>query len=166
MAKRVFPGGHCTTLEEADRQEVMEEYARLLRRSGYTERLGHEVISDALRGHQKLVEGEGGRPVDLPRSCQREERRRRRGEKGERWYRRERRGTRMREGLFIIPPTPGSVLAKAFKTVYQEELRGSNIQMCVTERGGRRLGDQFGSTAPGASSRGHCRRDQCFPCNS
>ena len=38
--------------------------------------------------------------------------------------------------------------------------------MCVTERGGRRLGDQLGTTAPGASSREHCRRDQCFTCNT
>ena len=155
-------------LEEADRKEVMEEFARLLRRSGYTERFRYEVISDAVRGHQKLVKGEreGGRPVDRPRSYQREERRGRREEKGERWYRREKRGTRMREGLFIIPPTPGSVLAKAFQKVCLEELKGSNIQMCVTERGGRRLGDELGTTAPGASSREHCRREQCFPCHS
>ena len=45
-----------TNLEEHKKVEVMEEYARLLRRSGYSERFRHEVISDAIRGHQKLLQ--------------------------------------------------------------------------------------------------------------
>ena len=155
-------------LGEEHTVEVMEEFARMLKRSGYTERFRHEVISDAIRGHQKLVQGEeaGGRPVDRPRTYQQEERRRRRQEKGERWFRKEERSTRVREGVFIIPPTPGSILAKAFKKICQEELKGSNIQMSVTERGGRRLGDELGVTVPGASSKEACMRQKCFPCNS
>ena len=43
-------------LEECKKVEVMEDYARLLRRSGYSERFRHEVISDAIRGHQKLLQ--------------------------------------------------------------------------------------------------------------
>ena len=146
----------------------MEDYARLLKRSGYSERFRHEVISDALRGHQKLLreEAEGGRPVDRPRGYQEVERRRRREEKGERWYRREARGTRVREGVIIIPPTPNSVLAKRMKKICQEELRGTNISMGVQERGGRRLGQELGVTVPGRSGREHCRREKCFPCNS
>ena len=94
----------------------MEDYARLLRRSGYSERFRHEVISDAIRGHQKLLQEvvEGKRPLYRPRGFQEEERRRRRQEKGERWYRREERGTKVREGVFIIPPKPESRLAKTF----------------------------------------------------
>ena len=72
----------------------------------------------------------------------------------------------MREGVFIIPPTPNSVLAKAFKKICQEELKGTNIQMAVTERGGRRLGEELGVTVPGASRREACGRAKCFPCNS
>ena len=43
----------------------MEDYARLLRRSGYSERFRHEVISDTIRSdHQKLLQevSEGKRP--------------------------------------------------------------------------------------------------------
>ena len=47
----------------------------------------------------------------------------------------------MREGVFIIPPTPQSLLAKTFKKICTEELKGTNITMAVTERGGRRLGE-------------------------
>ena len=121
----------------------MEDYARLLRRSGYSERFRHEVISDAIRGHQKLLQevAEGKRPLNRPRGFQEEDRRRRRQEKGERWYRREERGTKVREGVFIIPPTPQSLLAKTFKKICTEELKGTNITMAVTERGGRRLGE-------------------------
>ena len=104
--------------------------------------------------------------MDRPRSYKEGERRRRRQEKGGRWYRREERSTRMREGVFIIPPTKNSVLAKAFKKICQEELKGTNIQMSVTERGGRRLGEELGVTVPGASRREECGRPKCFPCNS
>ena len=57
-----------------------------------------EVISDAVRGFKKLVEAEegGGRPVDRPREYQEASRRRQREEKGSRYYRKERRGTRVR----------------------------------------------------------------------
>ena len=155
-------------LEEPLRINVMEDYARMLKRSGYSERFRHEVISDSLRGYQKLLLGEreGGRPVDRSKRYQQLERRRRKQEKGERWYRREARGTRIREGIFIIPPTPHSVMAKEFKKICQEELRGTNISMGVTERGGRRLGQELGCTLPGRSSREPCGRGKCFPCNT
>ena len=155
-------------LEEVKRVEVMEDYARLLKRSGYSERFRHEVISDALRGHQKLLHGEatGGRPVDRPRSFQEVERRRRRRDKGDRWYRREARGTNKKEGIFIVPPTPGGLLAKTLRRICQEELKGTSISMGVTERGGRRLGQELGCTVPGRSTREHCGREKCFPCGT
>ena len=155
-------------LEERKKVEVMEDYARLLRRSGYSERFRHEVISDAVRGHQKLLHevSEGKRPLNRPRGFHEEERRRKREEKGERWYRREERGSQVREGVFIIPPTPGSLLAKAFKNICQEELRGTKISMAVTERGGRRLGQELGCTVPGKSDKEHCKRETCFTCNT
>ena len=66
-------------LEESLRNEVMEDYARLLRRSGYSERFRYEAISNALRGYQKLVLAEdvGRRLVDRPRSFQEAGRRKR-----------------------------------------------------------------------------------------
>ena len=155
-------------LEEQKKVKVMEDYAKLLKRSGYSERFRYEVISDAIKGHQKLIqeEAEGRRPLNRPRGFQEEERRRKRQEKVGRWYRREERCSKVREGVFIIPPTPDSVLAKAFKKICEEELRGKNISMAVSERGGRRLGQELGCTVPGQSLREHCRREKCFPCNT
>ena len=117
-------------LEEADRKEVMEDFARLLKRSGYSERFRYEVISDAVRGHQKLVDGErkGGRPVDRPRSYQREQRRRGREEKGERWYRRERRGTKVR--IFHLDPDTRMNSKNEFKqgtNIFIQPLRGVGV---------------------------------------
>ena len=157
-----------TNLKEEVKVEVMEEYARMLKRSGYSERFRHEVISDALRCHKKMLEAEsrGGRPVDRPRQYQEVERRWRRVEKKTRYYRRYGRGTKVREGVFIIPPTPNSLLAKEMQKICEEELRGSNISMSVQERGGRRLGQELGITVPGGSSKDHCRREKCFPCNT
>ena len=155
-------------LDEAIKTEVMEDYAKTLKRSGYSERFRHEIISDALKGHAKMVkaEAEGGRPVDRPREYQEKERRKAKSDKRERYYRNERRGMRVREGVFIVPPTPDSCLANELKRVCKEELRGSNIAMSVQERGGRTLGQELGTTVPGRSSRRHCQRDNCFPCNS
>ena len=155
-------------LDEQIKVEIMEDFARMLKRSGYSERFRHEVISDALRCHQKMLttEAEGGRPVDRPRDYQPRERRRRREEKRERFYRKEARGTKVREGLFIIPPTPNSVLAKELKEVCKEELKGSNISITVQERGGRTLGQELGVKIAGKSKKEHCRRDDCFPCGT
>ena len=118
--------------------------------------------------HQKLFQevSEGKRPLNRPRGFQEDERRRKRQEKGERWYRWEERGTKVREGVFIIPPTPGSALAKTFKNICREELRGTNISIAVTERGGRRLGQELGCTVPGKNEKEHCMRETCFTCNT
>ena len=157
-----------SNLEESKKVEVMEDYARMLRRSGYSERFRYEVISDAIKGHQKLLQeaAEGKRPLNRPRGFQEEKRRQKRQEKGERWYRREERNSKVREGVFIIPPTPESVLAKTFKKICQEELKGTNISIAVTERGGRTLGQELGCVVPGKSEREHCKREKCFPCNT
>ena len=48
--------------------------------------------------------------MDRPRSYDEEGRRRRKREKRERWYRREPRGTNIREGVIIVPPTPEGIL--------------------------------------------------------
>ena len=53
-------------LEEHKKIEVMEEFAKMLRRSGYSEKFRFEVISDAVQGYQKMVkrEKEGSQSTD------------------------------------------------------------------------------------------------------
>ena len=80
--------------------------------------------------------------------------------------RKEKRGTNIREGVIIVPPTPESSLAKALKKVCDEELRGSKISLSVQERGGKQLGQLLGTSVPGASSKKNCGRQTCFPCNT
>ena len=155
-------------LEDKERVEVMEDFARLMKRSGYKERFRHEVISDALKGHAKRVkeEEEGRRPLNRPRRYEEEKRRRAKEDKKERWYRKEARGSRVREGVLILPPTPHSILAMELQRICKEELEGCNISITTMERGGTRLGQVLGTTLPGASQREHCGRVRCFPCNS
>ena len=61
---------HCCSpnLEREVKNEIMEDFAKMLRRSGYKERFRHEIISDAIRGYEKRKEEErrGGRPMDRP----------------------------------------------------------------------------------------------------
>ena len=61
-------------LEEHKKIEVMEEFAKMLRRSGYSEKFRFEVISDAVQGYQKMVkrENEGGQPVNRPKDFEEE----------------------------------------------------------------------------------------------
>ena len=66
-------------------------------------------------------EMDGGQPVDRPREYDEIGRRKKKDEKRTRWFRKEPRGTNIREGVLIIPPTPESALAKAFKKVCKEE---------------------------------------------
>ena len=155
-------------LEEHKKTEVMEEYARMLKRSGYPERFRHEIISDAVQGFKNMQkrEIEGGQPVDRPRNYDEEGRRRRKLDKRGRWYRREPRGTSIREGVIIVPPTPDGALAMALKKACEEELRGSKISVSVVERGGKQLGQVLGTSVPGANERKHCQRPLCFPCNT
>ena len=155
-------------LNQSTRDEIMEDFARMLKRSGYSERFRHEVISDAVRGYQKKLqkEAEGGRPVDRPREYQEVERRMARTEKRERYYRKENRSSKVREGVIITPPTPNSILANEMKKICVEELRGSNISLSVQERGGRRLAQELGVTVPGGSQKLNCQRFNCFPCNT
>ena len=157
-----------SNLDKEEMVEVMEEFARTMRRSGYEERFRHEVITDAMRGYQKLVreEEQGGRPLDRPREYREEERRRRKEEKRERFYRKEQRGTKVREAVIIIPPTPNSILAERMRKTCKEEMKESNIRVTIQERGGRRLGQALGITTPGARGVLHCGRDGCFPCNT
>ena len=157
-----------SNLEEHKKVKVLEDFARLLRRSGYSEKFRHEVISDALRGFKKMVkrEEDGGQPVDRPREFEEGERRRRKEEKVGRWFRKEQRGTNIREGVIIIPPTPEGVLAKELKKVCEEELKDAKIKINIQERGGKQLGQILGTSVPGASSRRNCSRPNCFPCNT
>ena len=121
-----------------------------------------------MRGYKKREEEErrGGRPLDRPRQYEEEQRRKRKEEKRERFYRKEKRGTDIREGVFILPPTPNGILAKEILRVCKEELTDSKLSITVQERGGRRLGSVLGVTVPGRSKRESCRRDACFPCNT
>ena len=120
-------------LDERERVKVMEDFARLMKRSGYKERFRHEVISDALQGYAKRVkeEEEGRRPLNRPKKFEEDKRRKKKEEKKERWYRKEERGSRVREGVLIIPPTPHSVLAKELRRIFQEELKGSSMSITI-----------------------------------
>ena len=78
----------------------------------------------------------------LPRSYDEDGRRRRKREKRERWYRREPRGTSIRElesSFMIVPPTPEGILVKELRKACKEELKGTKISIRVQERGGRQL---------------------------
>ena len=155
-------------LEREEVVEVMKDFARMMRRSGFCQKFRHEVITDAIKGHEKRVkeEEDGGRPVDRPREYQERERRKRREEKRQRFYRKEKRGTTVREAVIIIPPTPEGILAEKMKKICREEMKENNIRLTIQERGERKLGHTLGHSVPGARGTLNCEREKCFVCNS
>ena len=92
-------------------------------------------------------EEDGGQPVDRPREFEEGERRRRKEEKVGRWFRKEQRGTNIREGVIIIPPTPEGVLAKALKRVCEEELKDAKKDSRTRWKA---VGTDFGHNSSGS----------------
>ena len=92
-----------------------------------------------------------------------EEREERRKEK---FYRKEKRGTTVREAVIIIPPTPDGILTEKMKKICKEEMKENNIRLTIQERGGRKLGHTLGHSVPGARGTLNCERERCFVCNS
>ena len=45
-------------LERREVVEVMEDFAKMMKRSGYSEKFRHEIISDAVKGHEKRIQQE------------------------------------------------------------------------------------------------------------
>ena len=65
-----------------------------------------------------------------------EEREERRKEK---FYRKEKRGTTVREAVIIIPPTPDGILTEKMKKICKEEMKENNIRLTIQERGEENL---------------------------
>merc|ERR1712218_632469 len=45
-------------LERREVVEVMEDFAKMMKRSGYSEKFRHEIIGDAVKGHEKKIQQE------------------------------------------------------------------------------------------------------------
>ena len=152
---------HSRGLDTERRRQVIEDWCRKLRRSGYPATIRHEVIKAASERFKKMCHEEdtGVRPIHRSREWKIEERRREKETKKTRWHKR-------KEDQVSVPllldPTQGQ-MTKEMKGVCQkvEEVTGWRIP--VVERAGTSV--RSIDKAEPLKEEG-CRRLDCFPCTS
>ena len=109
--------------------------------------------------HMLEVERAGGRPVNLPRSWDEDNRRKKKDLQAKNWF---------RKGGFdvplFVPCTPGGELAKRISNIEKLNNQGRTIRFKVVERRGVTLEEKLRKSNPWAGER--CGRDNCFPCKT
>jgi hypothetical protein len=127
--------------------------------SGYDEQFRYQVLQAGVAGYEKMVkvEEEGGRPVNRPRSWQKDRRQRDNHHKGQNWYR-----SGGHHVPLFVPHTPGSELARRMRAKEEENNQGRATRFLICEMGGERVHQQL--WRPNPWPRRRCGRPDCFPC--
>ena len=144
------------------RKEVMEEWARKLRRSGYPCTVRHQVIKEAVEKYERMckVEDDGGRPVHRAREWQQMARRLEKELKPANWHK-SKSDTEGISAPLIIDPTNGN-LTKRLKETCANFKAASGINISVRERAGISLRSDAKSEP---LRRKGCNRIDCLVCS-
>ena len=143
------------------RKNVMESWARKMKRSGYPATTRHQVIREAVEKWEKMckVEDEGGRPVHRPRVFQLAARRLEKERKGVSWHQDK---ANQVSAPLIINPTAGG-LTGVLKEACTRYEAATGIQVKVIERAGRKVSGDC-KAEPLRSE--NCGREDCLCCKS
>ena len=138
----------------------MEEWARKLRRSGYSATIRHQVVKEAILKYEKMcaVEDEGGRPVHRAREWQQAGRRLDKETKTANWHKQN------PNQIFvplILDPTSGN-LTKQLKEACSQFQKTSGISVTVRERAGESV--RSDSKSEPLREKG-CHRVDCLCCS-
>ena len=152
---------HSRGLEWERSRQVMEEWSRRLRRSGYPATMRHEVIKAAVDRYDKLCkeEDEGIRPIHRPRTWKEEERRREKELKRTTWHQNK---PNQVSAPLILDPTAGE-MSKDMKAVCRSFESVTGWRVPVVERAG--LAMRSIAKAEPLKEKG-CKRADCFPCTT
>ena len=152
---------HSRGLDWERSRQVMEEWSRKLRRSGYPETMRHEVIKASVDRYEKmcLEEDEGIRPIYRPRSWKEEERRREKELKRTSWHQTK---TNQVSAPLILDPTAGE-MTKEMKATCKGFEKVTGWRVPVEERAG--LSMRSMAKAKPLKKKG-CQWADCFPCST
>ena len=125
---------HSRGLEWERSRQVMEEWSRRLRRSGYPATMRHEVIKAAVDRYDRLCkeEDEDIRPIHRPRTWKEEERRREKELKRTTWHQNK---PNQVSAPLILDPTAGE-MSKDMKAVCRSFESVTGWRVPVVERAG------------------------------
>ena len=109
--------------------------------SGYSERYRAEVITAGIQGFNNQCKRADDGEVTLhrPRNFNREDRKRRKIITKTSWY-------KPNDSVIFIPSTPGSILARQYREVINNELKDVNISVKVVETSGVSMTRQVSRT--------------------
>ena len=152
---------HSRGLEWERSRQVMEDWSRKLRRSGYPTTMRHEVIKAAVDRYEKMCveEDEGVRPIHRPRSWKEKERRREKELKRTNWHQSK---AKQVSAPLILDPTAGE-MTKDMRAVCNDFEKVTGWRIPVVERAGRAM--RSVAKAEPLKRKG-CNRDDCFPCTT
>ena len=152
---------HTRGLEWEKSRQVMENWCRKLRKSGYPETMRHEVIKAAVDRFEKMCheEDQGIRPIHRPRSWKEEERRRAKEMERTSWHQTK---PNQVSAPLIIDPTAGE-MTKEMKVACRNFERVTGWRVPVVERAGRSMRSM--AKAEPLKEKG-CQRPECFPCST
>ena len=152
---------HSRELEWERSRQVMEDWSRKLRKSGYPATMRHEVIKAAVDRYEKLCleEEQGIRPIHRPRSWKEKERRRAKELKRSNWHQSK---AKQVSAPLILDPTAGD-MTKDMKAVCRDFEKVTGWRVPVVERAG--LAMRAMARAEPLKEKG-CQREDCFPCST
>ena len=129
--------------------------------SGYNKHYRYQVIKAGMVGYDRMLEEErrGGRPVNMSRRWDEDQRQRRKEMQGKEWY---------RQGGYdvplFVPHTPRGELAQRMRAKEAENNQGRQIRFKIIEKGGVSLEQKLRRSNPWSGEK--CGRPRCFPCMS
>ena len=106
-------------------------FCQRMKASGYNESYRYQILKAGMIGYDKMLERAGGRPVNLPRSWDEDNGRKKKDLQAKNWF---------RKGGFdvplFVPCTPGGELAKRITNIEKLNNQGRTIRFKVVERRG------------------------------
>jgi len=148
-------------LPASRKSEVMTEYMRMLRRSGYNETFRLEVLKSANHAFEKIVDDDknGVKPMYRNKMWKKKERKQTKQTRMSQWH---------KQGGFssvmFVPHTPESRLAKTLRSTMKRIMGGKDGGIKVVEQVGRSVASMLQRADPWKTT--GCGRDDCLVCES
>ena len=146
-------------LPASRKAEILTEYMRMLRRSGYSERFRLEILKSVKHGHLKIVKAHesGEKPMFRNKTWMRVERHKEKAGRAKGFYQ-----LGGFTSVMFVPYTPGDGLAKRLRAT-NERVNGDRGGMKVVSQVGRSICSMLQRANPWRED--GCEREGCMVCD-
>ena len=146
-------------LPEDLKTQLLSEFSGRMRASGYGARYRLKIIKSAMTAFDKMREEQEhrGRPINRPRSYQRETRKKKKISAKSQWYKTGRYST-----VMFVPATPHGKLAYMLRESERKMTQERGWRIKIVERGGHKISSRLVKDP----WTGPCDKDECLVCRS